>query len=294
MLQSFSFYITLLVIKLKGIKRTFSVSPIDYLKLRKEDVHNPNGKYFKSNKISTLWVAKTKITQVINQIESDKLIIYFHGGAFVSGPSQHHWDTIERLSKKTKFNIWVCNYPKAPENKIDEISLNFDTIYQKALLNYKSENIILVGDSVGGTLIIALTQRLIQNGISLPAKLILITPVLDASFSNPAISDLDKRDPMLSKKGVLSAKKMCSENLNDPKISPINGDVKYFPKTYLYIAENDITFPDQLLFMNKLSAEKIDNIVYIGKGMPHIWPLLPVMKEAKQTLLQIIDEINFE
>ena len=53
----------------------------------------------------------------------------------------------------------MCNYPKAPENKIDEISINVDQIYQKALLLFKSENIILMGDSAGGTLRIALTQR---------------------------------------------------------------------------------------------------------------------------------------
>jgi acetyl esterase/lipase len=290
--KSFSYYLTIFVIKLKGIKKIFSQSPINYFKLRKEDVYIPKSRYFKTNKISTFSILKTKITQINNSAESDKLLIYIHGGAFVFGPSQHHWDTIQRLSKKTKYNIWMCNYPKAPENKIDEISINVDQIYQKALLLFKSENIILMGDSAGGTLTIALTQRLIKTNESLPFKLILISPVLDASIKNQEIDVLDKKDVMLSKIGVLSAMNMCSESLNDERISPLNGEFKFFPKTYLYIAENDITFPDQIIFASKLNEEKIDNVIQIGKEMPHIWPLLPVMKESKKALNQIINNIN--
>lgn len=290
--KSFTYYLTLLVIKLKGIKNTFSKSPIDYLKLRRNDVYSPTSRFYKTNKISTFSILETKITQIENSNKTDKLLIYLHGGAFVSGPAQHHWDFLERISKKTNFNIWMCIYPKAPENKIEEISINIDQIYQKALINYKSENIILMGDSAGGTLVIALTQRLIINNISLPSKLILISPVLDATFKNEKINEIDKKDKMLSKIGVLSAKSMCSDNLNDTRISPINGEFKLFPKTYLYIAENDITFPDQLIFSSKLNIEKVDSLIKIGKEMPHIWPLLPVMKEANIALNQIISNIN--
>jgi acetyl esterase/lipase len=149
-----------------------------------------------------------------------------------------------------------------------------------------------MGDSAGGTLVIALTQRLILNKEKLPSKLILISPVIDATFKNEDIMAIDKKDVMLSQIGVSSAIRMCSEHSNDVRISPINGKFNFFPKTYLYLAEHDITFPDQLIFSSKLNLENIDNEIYIGKEMPHIWPLLPVMKEAKTALHQIIANIN--
>jgi acetyl esterase/lipase len=290
--KSFTYYLTILVIQLKGIKNIFSKSPIDYLKLRRHDVYSPDSRFYKTNKISTFLVLKTAITQIKNFEKTDKLLIYLHGGAFISGPAQHHWDSMEFISKKTNFDIWMCNYPKAPENKIEEISINIDQIYQKALSKYQSENIILMGDSAGGTLVIALTQRLILKNEKLPSKLILISPVLDATFKNEEIMGIDKKDVMLSKIGVSSAISMCSEDSNDVRISPINGKFTFFPKTYLYLAENDITFPDQLIFSSKLNIEKIDNQIHIGKEMPHIWPLLPVMKEAKVALNQIIKNIK--
>ncbi|MEG0917495.1 MAG: alpha/beta hydrolase, partial [Myroides sp.] len=181
-------------------------------------------------------------------------------------------------------------------NKIPEISRNIDEVYKEALQHFDSENIILIGDSVGGTLLITLTQRLIENKIRLPDKLFLISPVIDPSFKNPKIDLIDKTDPILSKKGVLSAKLLCAVdgNLNDPLLSPIAGSVDNFPETILFIADNDITFPDQQIFIKNLSNAKVKHRVFIGEGMPHIWPLLPVMKEAGVALDKMIKLLNLE
>jgi acetyl esterase/lipase len=292
MSKSITYYLTIWIIKLKGIKKIFSESPINFLALRKEDVHLPKSSFYKTNKTSTFSILKTKVTQIINASESDKLLIYIHGGAFISGPVQHHWDSLKKISKNTNYNIWLCNYPKAPENKLEEITVNVDRIYQKALQEYKSENIVLMGDSVGGSLIIALTQRLLSKNINLPSKIILISPILDASYTNPEIDLIDKKDPMLSKIGIISSNKMCTDDLYDKRISPIYGEFKHFPRTYLYAAENDISFPDQLLMASKLKEENVESFIHIGKGMPHIWPLLPVMKEARISLNEIIKELN--
>ena len=291
--KSTTYYITLLVIKLKGIKKAFSKSPIDYKKIRKEDVLLPKSNFFKKKEVNSFSILKTLITEVKSKDTSEKLLIYIHGGAFISGPAKHHWDSLREISKQSQQTIWMCNYPKAPEHKISEISKNIDAVYQHALKHFKGKQITLVGDSVGGTLATALTQRLIQNKSELPSKIILISPVMDATMSHKDIAIIDKRDPMLSKKGVLSAKMMCAEN-NDLKsslISPIHGDFKEFPKTILFLAENDITYPDQLLAVQKMKASHVNIEVIKGNDMPHIWPLLPVMKEAKTALNQIIERL---
>lgn len=294
MKQSLTYYITLLVIKLKGLKKTFSVDPIDFRRIRKEDIHNPKGRFFRNTNTSSFKIANTSITEVQQTETSNGLILFIHGGAFISGPAKHHWDKIEVLAKKTHRTIWMCDYPKAPEHEITEISENIDQVYHKALTQYKAQQITLIGDSVGGTLITALVQRLIQKSVELPRKIILVSPVMDATMSNPQIDIVDNNDPMLSKTGVLSAKRMCAGNidLTDVMISPLNGSFSSFPKTVLFLAENDITYPDQELAVSKLAKAKVDFEVFTGKQMPHIWPFLPVMKEAKTALNEIVKQIN--
>jgi len=97
-----------------------------------------------------------------------------------------------------------------------------------------------------------------QKKEALPKKIILISPVMDAMMTNPDIKIIDEIDPMLSRKGILSSKKMCAENgdLEDERISPINGSFKGFPKTIIFVAENDIMYPDELLAIKKMQEAK--------------------------------------
>lgn len=289
MKQSLTYYITQFVIR-KTIKKHFSKAPIDFKKIRKHDVHHPKGRFFRQHEVRKFQILNTLITEVKRDETSNNLLIFIPGGAFISGPAQHHWDSLKEIIKQTNHTGWMCDYPKAPENKIAEISKNIDTVYHAAIKEYSPNQITLIGDSAGGTLIAALIQRLVQKNIELPKRIILISPVMDATMTNPKIDEIDKTDPMLSKVGVVSAKKMCVENddLRGLMISPINGSFSGFPTTTLFMAENDITYPDQLLTIQKMNDSKVDVEVIKGDNMPHIWPFLPIMKEAKKALNEII------
>ena len=171
---------------------------------------------------------------------------------------------------------------------------NIDAIYERALEVHSASQIILIGDSVGGTLITTLVQRLIAQSLPIPQKIVLISPVMDASLTNSQIAAIDKVDPMLSRKGILSSKKMCAGDyaLKDPIISPLYGDFDGFPATLLLLAEHDIMYPDGKIAYQKLKTAKVAVTLIEGDRMPHIWPILPVMKEAKIALKQIVDYIN--
>lgn len=294
MKQSLSYYLTLLVIKLKGIKKNFANDPIDFKKIRKENIHHPSSRLFKNKLFRTFKISDSLISEIGSDQNSEKLLIFIHGGAFISGPSKHHWDSIKAIANKLNFKIWMCDYPKAPENKINKISQNIDSIFYSARKSYEANQISILGDSVGGTLATALVQRLILRKLELPTKLILVTPMMDASMSNPEIKTFEKVDPMLSKKGVLSAKKMCAgaKDLKDQMISPLYGSFKGFPDTILFLAQKDILYPDAKLAKIKMEKNNVNIKLIEGENMPHIWPFLPVMKEAKTSLNQMIHLIK--
>ena len=248
MRKSLTYHLVLWILKLKGVKKIFNQSPLDYLRLRKDDVLMPQNRFLRKNISRKFTISDSDVTEIAQPNGSEKLLIYVHGGAFVCGPAQHHWDTIAKISKNTDYNIWMCVYPKAPEHNITSINASIDQVYGQVLKEYKSQNIVLIGDSAGATLILTLAQRLIRDQNPLPKKIILISPVLDASMQNPDIKSIEPFDPMLGIKGVLGAKQMAADQLalNDPAISPIYGKFNDFPETILFAGEYDITYPDQI------------------------------------------------
>ena len=297
--MSISFHIVSIYIKLKGIKSLFSVTPINYLKLRKGNVKTPNRQLLLNQDVKTFKIKKSIITEIIpeNAVNSESVILYCPGGSFVYGPADINWKFCAKIAKKVNLRTFLIDYPKAPEVTIEEINANIDAVYNYLVEQKSIKNIVLLGDSVGGTLLMLLVQRLlkIENAI-VPKSIFLISPVTDCSLTNSEILLKDKYDIMLSRNGVLSAKKMCARtiDLKSEIISPFYGGFKNFIPTHLFIAENDIMQPDQELLVDKMIAENVNFKVYRGQEMPHIWPLLPFMKEAKDAINIIIENINNE
>lgn len=296
-MKSLGYYLLANVIKLKGVKKIFPESPINYLKLRNDDVHSPSKRDVQKNRTDSFLVGKTTVTEVIPEMEisPEKALIYCPGGAFVYGPTEPNWNSIGYIVKKSGIKAYVLDYPKAPENSILAINENIWTAYHKILENHSPENVILIGDSVGGTIMSLLVQSLLENKPNLvPRNIILISPVMDCSLDNPEIGLIDKMDIMLSKAGALSAKQMCAGgiHLKSPKISPLFGQINGFIPTLLFIAENDIMRPDAEFFAEKLKASNVKLELVFGKDMPHIWPILPVLGEGKLALNQIVGYIH--
>ena len=90
MAQSITYYLTLYIIRLKGVKRTFGQDPLNLKKIRKDDVLQPKGTFFKNHIKGTFQIAKSNVHIIRKNNSSIKLMLFLHGGAFISGPVKHH------------------------------------------------------------------------------------------------------------------------------------------------------------------------------------------------------------
>ncbi|WP_281986532.1 alpha/beta hydrolase [Aquimarina aggregata] len=293
--MSLGYSLVKLFLKLKGEKKSWSEDPINYVKKRKQDIYKPSSFLLSGCSFKTKKIADSSVTFLEpKQLKSDFLLIYCHGGAFIYGPTRENWVALAKIASQSKICAWMVDYPKAPENKIEHITDSVFKVYTEATKSYDPSKIIVMGDSAGGSLILTLAQRLVSEGNTLPNRLIAITPVVDASVSNVDIPKVDLIDPILSLKGVRSANLMCVGELplKTTLISPLYGEFKGLPSIHLFMATNDILTPDQELFVEKIRNSNGEIEVIRGEGMPHVWPILPFMPEAKTGLKKIISIIN--
>lgn len=283
------------VIKLSGIQKAFLQDPMLYQKLRKNDVLKPSKRMIKGTSTRQFELLNSTVTELVTNVgkPSSYLLIACPGGAFVSGPHLTVWPTMATLARNTGVNVWVVDYPKAPEHQLPEVAANMDAIYAKALEEYGADRIFLIGDSAGGQLVLSLTQRLVAQGLPLPVHLIGVSPIVNMSMDNPAIEAIAPLDPILAKKGIESSNRMAlgSESPQSAAVSPLLGSFDGFPSTTLFLAEQDILYPDGLLAAEKMKTEGVELDVIVGEEMVHDWPYLPFMKEAAVALAQIEEAI---
>jgi len=97
MQHSLTYYLTHAVLKAKGIKKDFSSNPLNYMKIRSEDIYHPSGNFYKKY-ITKKWeIEKSKLTEIQYKLPVKRLLLYIHGGAFISGSAQHHWDSLKTI-----------------------------------------------------------------------------------------------------------------------------------------------------------------------------------------------------
>ena len=150
--------------------------------------------YFMERKIFTLSPKNGK--------KSDLVILYFHGGSYVAEASTQHWEFIEKLAVDTNSTIIVPDYPLAPKYNYKDVFKMVIPLYKEIIERVDSNNLLLMGDSAGGGLSLALYEKLSQDNITLPKKNILISPWLDVRLENDKIDDIEKYDNELNRKNL--------------------------------------------------------------------------------------------
>ncbi len=229
---------------------------------------------------------------------SEKCILYFHGGGYVAGSPETHQNMLLSLAHLSSTQIYAIDYSLSPENRfpqaINDAINSYNTLLDKG---FKSENISFGGDSAGGNLTLVSTLKLQELNQSLPSKLFLLSPWADLTGEGRSIKENSKLDPYLSYDNwlntSLSMQKTVKEwyapnqNYKNPLISPVFAEYRNFPKTLIQVSDIEILYSDSQVVASQIrnGGNEVDLSIY--KDLPHVWQIFGFLPEAKQALREI-------
>ena len=229
----------------------------------------------------------------LGQPQSNTLIFYLHGGAYIDNPMSFHWKLCDKIARGAGAQVIVPIYPKLPDH-------SYADAYDALMKLYRShascaKRVILIGDSSGGGLALGLAQKLRDEGEISPERLILLSPWLDVSMDNAAMKEIEKIDPMHSmyfpkELGVLWA---GDKSVYEPMVSPLYGEQDGLGRISLFVGTREILYADILRFSALLNAKGIEHDLFIGSGLNHVYPAFPI-PEGRRARAQIVSLITSE
>ncbi|TCS89867.1 acetyl esterase/lipase [Anseongella ginsenosidimutans] len=254
----------------------------------------PPSRIFKSCRVCTSQVNGRSVFTLSprNKKESGTHILYLHGGAYVQNFVLFHWDFLAEMIRRTGCTITALDYPLAPDHTFKESFAAAEILYRRLTAVAYPRKLILMGDSSGGGFALALAQTMKKEHIAQPAQIILLSPWLDITLSNPRINDLGGMPPFLGIEGLRKAGALYAAGA-DPahyQLSPINGSLEGLGKISIFIGTNDILLADAKKLKLMAGSKGIDISYYEYEGMFHAWMFLnfPEAKKAKQQIADII------
>ena len=225
----------------------------------------------------------------------NKLIFFVHGGGYVSGSCSDHRTLVSKIALNTGVTTLLYEYGLAPENPFPaalDDSLNiYKTVLEKG---YKSEDIVIMGESAGGGLCLALLLLLRDKSMPLPSAAVAISPWTDLSCSGETYRTKNKVSlAPLNSWNVFSHYYVAGSNVYDPYISPLFGDLKGLPPLFINAGNSDELFDDGKKFADKAKQAGVDVFFREGEGMIHCYPMMaPFFPEATEAMNEIVEFIQ--
>ncbi|MEV2222456.1 alpha/beta hydrolase fold domain-containing protein [Nocardia vinacea] len=130
----------------------------------------------------------------------------------------------------------------APEHTAREVFDWLLPLYEDLADHVPDGELIVMGDSAGGNPALSQVVQAAANGAPRPAGSVLLPPCLDASLSDPAITALDRIDPIVSAHGVAELARMYAGPLDthDPVVSPLFAALNGLPPIALITGTHEI------------------------------------------------------
>jgi epsilon-lactone hydrolase len=200
-------------------------------------------------------------------------LVYLHGGAYVSELLGPHWAIIDALMRRTPVTVTVPMYGLAPQHTIDDAVVFLDAVTAK-LAAADPRRVVLAGDSAGGGLAVAYAQRQRDGGAGPDADaVVLFSPWVDVTMSNPEIAAIEPRDIMLTS----AALRVCGtwwagrHDTTNPLVSPLYGDLGGLPPITTFQGDHDLFLPDVRRMHDSISRAGGANSLTVAAGGFHVY-----------------------
>ena len=228
----------------------------------------------------------------------DGVILYLHGGGFVSCSAAAHRPVTTALARRAARRVFSLDYRLAPEHRYPA-ALNDAVAAYKWLLagGVPGGAICVAGDSAGGGLVLGCLLRLRDAGLAPPARAVCFSPWTDLAGTGASVSANDGRCAMFRTENIAefaAAYLPAGASPRDPYASPAHAaNFSGLPPLLIQVGSTEILLDDARGVHDKIRAAGGASRLEIYDDLPHGWQMLDgFVPEARVALKQAAEFIR--
>jgi epsilon-lactone hydrolase len=205
--------------------------------------------------------------------DNGKVLIYLHGGGYTLLGANSTLVNAATVTNSTGLRVISVDYSLAPFSKWNQTTNEVVSVIQ-ALKDqgYSLDEIAMYGDSAGGGLVAGSVLKMRDEGVGIPAALVLWSPWTDVTGIGDTYFTLRNADPFLDvdlDRNSADAYANPSEQKN-PYVSPVYGNFSNgFPPTLIQGGTKEMLLSDFVRLYQALDQAGISVKLDIYEGMPH-------------------------
>ncbi len=207
----------------------------------------------------------------VDDTGTQPIYLDIHGGSLLMGGGKACEVMARRMAAQVEMQTWSVDYRMPPDHPYPAALDDVLAVYRGLLAVRAPEQIVVGGGSAGGNLAAALILRARDEGLPLPAALILLTPEVDLTESGDSFQTNLGIDNVLTESLADSIALYAGDHdLRHPYLSPLFGDLTApFPPTLLQAGTRDLFLSNTVRMHRKLRAGGVEAQLHVFEAMPH-------------------------
>lgn len=230
---------------------------------------------------------------VLTRPEADlTTVLYLHGGAYVVGSPKFVRQITSWLTWSLRARTFAINYRLAPRHR-------FPAALDDALTSYRwlidhgvdPRSIVVMGDSAGGGLTLALLVAARDEGLPMPAAAVCLSPWTDMTASGGTMETNAASDYLPANKIPHAVAMVVGDaDPTDPRVSVINADLHDLPPLQVFAGGREVLLDSITAFVDKARSQGVDVDFVVEPHMYHDWlTVLPGGVSSMLTMERITD-----
>lgn len=224
------------------------------------------------------------------------VILYLHGGAYISGSPRTHRPLTAELARQSGARVLALDYRQAPQHEFPAWMDDAVGAYRQLLdEGYPPSRIVIAGDSAGGNLTLVTLLRLRELQLPLPAGAVCLSPWTDLTCSYKSHTLNAHHEAMLNPRGLkaLGLRHIGARDPKHPLISPAHADLGGLPPLMVHVGTTEILLDDARAIKRNAKRAGVRLVYREWKEMPHVFPLFHlILPEGRKAIAQIADFVK--
>jgi acetyl esterase/lipase len=206
-----------------------------------------------------------------------RVLVYFHGGGFVSGSKDSHRKIGAHLAKAAGCRALIPDYRLAPEHpfpaQLDDARSLYDWLLTQGC---QPSKIAYAGDSSGGNIATGAALALKQHNQPLPRAIVAFSPWYDMEAAGATFESNAATDMAISRELVHNFAPMFlgGHSPADPLANPLYSDPAGLPPIFLTCGSHETLRDSVERFAALARGTGVDVVLQVEEGMPHVYQLM--------------------
>jgi len=202
-------------------------------------------------------------------------VLYLHGGGYVLGSAKALTNFAGQIAARAGADTFVPDYRLAPEHPFPAAIDDAIAAY-RGLVAEGAERIVVVGDSAGGGLTLALLSTLAADktkGVVQPVGAAVMSPWTDLALTGDSFETRAEADPIFTR-GVLQSfadMYLQGQEATQPKASPLYARLGDLPPVRIDVGDDEVLLADSIRYADRVRAAGVEVTLSVWEGMPHVF-----------------------